>query len=236
MPDTKTQVNQEEPTGGGDIGIIIGQICANLGIDPGEDLASTLRAIQEATKKGGGEEGESDAEEVAAKMRTALGLTVDATAETIVAEVNKLRGHIGYVKADEYKAVTKRLESLEQANAAREAEGLVATYIETGKLNPNDEERMKWAREQAVTNTEAFKTLMDGAPVIGPPQGKTTPPTGSAAGAGGRAAIIANSAREYDGMDTAYQVMTNKAAFVGGDLRKAGLKPLTAEETKALEG
>lgn len=226
---TKKQVNQEAAgEGTADWGIILGLICGNLGITPGESPLDTLKLIEEATKKGGGEEGDSPAEEVAASVRSLLGLPVNANKATVLEAMS------ARVPASEYSALKAKVGALEQAESVRHADEQVAALIASGKIRPDDRDTLTWARTLAQKNPADLEMAMKHAPDLRPPQGKTTPPAGTTAGATGRAAIIANTAREYDGMDPAYKVMANKAAFVNAELGKAKHQPLTGDEAETL--
>jgi phage I-like protein len=161
-----------------------------------------------------------------------LGLEKDATVETIAAKVTELQ--VGKVDASEYNALKSRLETIEVAAKAREAQELVAHGIETAKLNPNNEAQMKWARETAKSDVVAFKAFLDAAPTLYTP-GKLVTANKAIDGGDERTLVLTASASEYD-ENQSRLVGVRKDAFVNVALREKGLATLTPDEIKNMKG
>jgi phage I-like protein len=169
-------------------------------------------------------------EAVAASVRVKLGLAKDADGVAIAAKLDSLRADT--VPASEYKAVADRLEKIEQTAKARESQELVATAIETAKLNPNNSEQMAWAREYASTDTIGFKKWSDAAPALYPVGRVVTPSKKLDGGNGGRESVIAMACSEYDDSPQSLKALTGREAFVNDALIEGKFSPLTKGELK----
>jgi len=136
------------------------------------DGASREAILRLAIKQIEGDSAETPAEdtEVAASVRSALGLAEDADKKTV------LQAMSGRVAATEYNAMKTRVEDLERANKQREANEHVEELIATGKILPNDREKLSWARKLAMSDPETLKMAMKDHPDLRPPLGRTTPP------------------------------------------------------------
>ena len=149
-----------------EVGAAIADLKAMLGLGEDASPADVVRAAIEklgATKQEGGED-EGVAVKDLKEVRAALMLKADATAETMIGKINKDKATS--VSASEYKALSDKVHALEGDAREREAEELVQGYVEDGKLNPNDNDKMEWAQKQAAKDSEAFVSLMDGAPKL----------------------------------------------------------------------
>lgn len=107
---------------------------------------------------------EEGAEEAAASIACALGMAKGkkhTTAEIVASITAKIATT---VPAAELKSMQEQVASLTAEKKDREATEIVGSLVSAGKLNPYDEDKMKWAREQARTNTEQFCSLMENAP------------------------------------------------------------------------
>ena len=153
-----------------EVGAAIADLKAMLELDEDVSPADVVRAAIEklgAGEEEGGEEG-GEAEGVAAKdlkeVRAALMLKDNVTVTTMIAKINKDKATS--VSASDYKVLSDKVQALEGDAREREAEELVSGYVEEGKLNPNDDEKMEWAQKQAAKDSDAFVALMDGAPKL----------------------------------------------------------------------
>ena len=163
-----------------------------------------------------------------ASHATMLAEKLSCKPDEVVVAVEKLRGHVGFVPAEEHKAVLGRLEALEGESKTKRVSDAVALALSENKLNPNNESQMKWAREFAARDLEGFAVIMKDAPSYAAP-GRTTAggPVGDS-----RDHVIARAGKEWDGSATVRR-MNDKFAWVNGELREAGLTLLSeTEKTK----
>ena len=166
----------------------------------------------------------------AEKVVASLGLGKDADETLVLAEVNKLKGHVGYVPAAEFKALSTRLDAIENEKKANEAEAAVTTCLNEGKLNPNDEGKMKWARGFATSDLAGFKSIMADAPVICA-VGRVTPDATTTLRDGAnltREKVIAAAEREYR-EDEMPKRCGSKESWVNGSLREHGFELLNGK-------
>lgn len=168
------------------------------------------------------------------EVLASLGLKPDADKALVLSEVEKLRGHVGFVPATEFKALSDRLGVLEAEKTAARVESAITKVLSEGKLNPNDENRMKWARDFATRDVDGFLAIMSDAPVIRP-VGRVTPEAGSTtkdgmAGDVTRDRVVALSSREWS--DNAMcQRMATREEWINQGLREHGFAKLTAAES-----
>ena len=167
-------------------------------------------------------------EAVAAK----LGLDKGATCEVVVAKVSEL---LTNVPATEYKAVTARLESLENQTKDWVSHELVACAIDSAKLNPNDEKQMAWARNYAKADQAGFKSWSDSAPALyssgrmvkaSQSLDNDKEPT--------RDELVKASLKEFGDNREKFRNV-EPWAYVNGDLIGKGMAKLTDDEKKALK-
>lgn len=175
----------------------------------------------------------STTEAVAASVRTKLGLSSDADGTMIAAKISELS--TGKVDASEYAAVKARLETVELGLKTRESQELIATAIETAKLNPNNEKQMAYAREHAKRDAVDFKNWMEAAPELYSP-GRIVTPSKKLDGvkSDSREGMIAASMAEY--AENKDRLRGTEAwAFVNQELFTAGMAKLSADERKSLK-
>lgn len=213
-----------------EVGALIAELKAALGL--GEDVAAEDVLKAAIAKIGAGEgEGEEAAEKEAAfkALRAALGVDDKADLKVMTAKANVLQATA--VDPDAQAKMIETLKALTAEKADREALALRGKYVDQGKLNPNNEEKMKWALAQARDNAKAFTELMDGADVVMPPDGQITDPN---AAKNGRATIIASATAEFKAASDSQLHGVELWSFVNESLREKDQPILTANERKAL--
>lgn len=170
-----------------------------------------------------------------AQLRETLGLGVDADAAIVLSEVNKLRGHVGYVKASDHLALADRLKAIEtkQANAA--AEQAVSESVMANKLNPFDEKQMTWAHDFARKDPGGFELIMASAPAI-VPAGRTQSGGGKVGGVAKEDQLIADALKEngnnYGKAMVALQVKLKEPYLEQGLTQKAANAACAAQYPK----
>lgn len=175
-------------------------------------------------------EASATTEAVAASVRVKLGLAKDADGVAIAAKLSELS--TGRVDASEYNAVKARLETVEANIKTRESQELIATAIETAKLNPNNEKQMAYAREHAKRDPADFAKWMEAAPELYKPGVITKPSAKLDGGGGGRETVIAAAKEEHS--TEKFAKTFDRRAWIDNDLRKAGHALLTDDEAKGL--
>ena len=110
--------------------------------------------------------------ELGIDVRVALSLPRGATDADVMAAIQKLKTHDGYVTLNEHRKVQAELKAIKQAEARRTADAIVDKFVGTGQLDPNNRRQMDWARAHALSQPEAFDALMTDAPVVALPNGK----------------------------------------------------------------
>ncbi len=158
---------------------------------------------------------------------TVLGLDPKSEKTLVLAEINKLKGHVGYVPAADFKALSDRLGVIESERKAADAESAVTLVLNEGKLNPNDADQMKWAREFAAKDVAGFRTIMASAPVVHPVGGRVTPDSAPANkdDKSTREKVIALADREYADNAVCKRIST-RDEWVNNALRDAGFASL----------
>jgi phage I-like protein len=233
---TEKVVNQDEV--GGDVAAaqLLGKVegaleAAGVTLD-GTDPASILTAALEFIKAKSGEAAEpeetaAEAVEEAANVRQELGLDADAKTEVVMSTIKASKAHVGFTKNEEVTAMRERLDVLEKQGAEDAGAKLLETY--KMKLNPNDEDQMKWARETAVTDPEGFERMVKNAPDALPPQGQTTgtPATGT------RETVINAAKAEWTAHPEVHP-MSTQTDWVFGAVRDKGLLTEAEEKSGAL--
>jgi phage I-like protein len=149
-----------------------------MGVELGDgaDFVSIINAAL-GKLKGDGDGEETDAAatteevQVAATVRTRLGLPATAGKDQVVRALSDLQGHVGYVPAKQHAGLVERVDVLESQAAHRAADDLVQECLTQGKLLATDDTQMKWAMDRATQDPDGFKTLMAHAPII-VPQGR----------------------------------------------------------------
>lgn len=211
---------------------LVGELKAALeakGSEVGNGLEGILQAALNYVKgeKEGDSEGGEGGEEAAA-ARKALGLDEKADGDAIVTAINSLKGHTGYVPAEEHKKLAERLHVLETAETTRRTDTLVHKAINGGKLLETSEEQVAFVRELAEESAEQFEKWFASAPVI-VPQGRTAEPKTIKTN---RQTVINKAKQAWnDGDDLA-----DLDIYINGSLRDEGMTPLTDDERKALIG
>lgn len=220
-----------------EVGAAIADLKAALGLGEDASPADVVRAAIErlgATK----EEGRED-EGVAVKdlkeVRAALMLKDDATVHTMIAKIN--RDKATSVSASEYKVLSDKVQALEGDAREREAEELVSGYVEAGKLNPNDADKMEWAQKQAAKDAEAFVSLMDGAPKLFEPGRVVDKGEARRDGKTSRQKLIDEEVQSYkDNAPSGIFGDSSMESIVNTGLRMKDEPVMTEAETKVLEG
>jgi phage I-like protein len=184
-------------------------------------LTATCGFVEQAAKRAG---------TFAASLRTKLGLDDKADETVIVAKLDDLRKET--VPASEYKAVTDRLAAIESKDKDRESQMLVASAIESAKLNPNDDKQMIWARGYAKTDPLGFAKWVEATPVLYS-GGRLITPNKETDGGDDRASVIAGSVKEHADNASLFRGV-QRWAYVNSELTMRGLEPLSIEERKKL--
>lgn len=96
-----------------------------------------------------------------ATLRGVLTLGPKADEAAIVEAVQSL-----VAKGRNAAAVADELHKLKVKITRKTADELVKKYLDSGQLDPEDRDRMKWARDRALNDPDGFKALMDGAAVV----------------------------------------------------------------------
>lgn len=200
----------------------------NAGMDVPEDADAVgviTMAIELIASAGSEDEAAAAAKDAVSAVAASLGC--DATKEALLAKLTETKGHIGYVKASDHKAAVDRLTQLEAKEKARDRDQCISGLVDEGKLNPNDDERMAWARDAYDANPESFVRLMAGAPSVVPVGRLTEHET--VKNTTPRKSVISSARAEYAN-NPALGRMTTEDAYVNRSLVEAGLSPLSDKE------
>lgn len=162
---------------------------------------------------------------------TKLGVDKGADQTVILAAIDAL---LTRPPGDEYKALKDQVNSLVAEKSARAGQELVSLAIEGGKLNPNNEKQMEWARNYAKNDADGFKVWAASAETLFPTGTiiKNSKDLDGSKGGTDRKSIITLSRSEFKG--SGLEDMTSEEAFVNDALRTAGMKTLTKDETALL--
>lgn len=163
-----------------------------------------------------------------------LGLPESAEETLILSKIDELGGHVGYVSADDYKKLSDRVGELQAADLDRRVEDAVSKIVAANKLNPNDADRMKWARDFAKRDLAGFEVVAAGLPVIIDPTRIVGSPGKPAGGEGDRKTIIASSVKQCRESGWSTYLSGGVPSWVNDELRMKGLPLLTEDETKNL--
>lgn len=87
-----------------------------------------------------------------------LGLKEDADMDAVRGCIQSMQEPVGYVKADEFKALKEKLET-------RERDDLVAMALKSGKVAPASK---AWAEDYALKDPAGFQAFLKDAPVVVP--------------------------------------------------------------------
>jgi phage I-like protein len=169
------------------------------------------------------------AEPITAKLAAKLGLDPKAAIEVLVAKIDSLVTE--RVPAKDYEALAKEVEGLKSAETKRNAETLIAKAVKDGKINPNDEAQVTWAKDLATRPDEFAKWEKIAAKIV--PTGiVTTPSKDQYAPDGTRESVILTSKQEYN-RERRKLGGVREWAFVNAALGIEGHDLLTADERKA---
>ncbi len=246
---TKTQANQEgEVTEGqGDPMLALARIAEALGLqdvpnEAGAIAEAVLAKIRELMAGEGGEEGEGaeGGEEAAAakeglgKIASRLGVTGNATVETVIARIDEMKA--GTVPADRYKAIEAKVADLEGKELDRVVASAVGGAIKAGKINPNATADVKYWTTACRENPEQFERLMAKAPKVWPGESTTGSAYSAAASPGdARTQLIKKYKDEWEANRDQPQLEQLACwAFVKSSLECDGHETLTASEQEAL--
>lgn len=223
-----------------EVGVALANLKSMLGLPDG---ATPVQIINEAIAKiegGGAEDGEGEeggeegmaASRVPSEVCEALSLKTTADVKAVVKEIDKMRATT--VTATEHQAVLSRLESVEADNRDRKAKALVERFVEEGRINPNDESKMKWAMSRAKGDAEAFTELMTDAPKVVPTDRVSDEAEDK--GHAERERIIATASSEHDRMVLSDSRLhgVEKWAYVNEVLRDKSHATLTKAERDKL--
>lgn len=126
--------------------------------------ASLADAMQAALDLIGKPAEEGGAEEAAASIASALGMSGKPTTAEIVASIQEKTATT--VPAAALKQVQDQVASLTAERTERRATEIIGSLVECGKLNPHDEDNMAWARDLAKTDPDRLASLMEKAPAL----------------------------------------------------------------------
>lgn len=223
-----------------DIGVMIGQILATLGIDMEEggatDLPTSLKSILAAVKaltsgdSEGGEDG-GDGDAVAASIRAVLKLPDDVTTEGVLLAINTLKAGDGSLATmrDEITALKDRV-------ADHDLSKFLQPYRDRGVVGVGPTDADKQLDEKIVlalsaSNRDQAKHFLDERvgrlPPPGRDPGKVQDPT-----KGSRAGMIATAHKEWQ--DEGRLHVSKLDTYVNGELTENGQPQLTADEKTAL--
>ena len=186
---TTRQVNEEhEMEAVNDPMIALARIAEVLDIEDAGDPGALAQAILEAVRKlkgsgksegetEGGEGGESA--EVAASVRKELGLSAGASKAEVMLCLSRIKNQAA--PDGEVASLRKQVNAMQQREAGRAADELIANAVQANQLNPNNDAEMTAARELALESSERFQTLIGSrTPYVAP--GRTTAPVESPQG------------------------------------------------------
>lgn len=197
------------------------KIAGKLGITiaDGADELAVLKAIDAWQPA----KGATEADEIAAETRKALGLKADAPKPEVVLSLTRKLG-----ETSELTAMKEKLAELEGREADRTAETLFETYVKANKINPRNEAEVKASKEWARKDPVAFKAFMEAkSPYM--PAGQTTPPSGSTgAGVSGDDKLIADALTVHKGDYKAAYIAVQKAVLQ--PFLDQGLTPAAARQ------
>ena len=218
-----------------EVSVAIAELKAALGLGEDASAVDVLKAAMEkiaapADEGGEGEDAEATAESDAlSALKERVGLDKTCKVQVLARKYDEL--HTTRVSGEDYKAMSDRVEVLESDKAEAARDVLVQSYVDDGKLNPNDEKQMAWANSAALADVEGFKLVMSNAVRVHEVgQLVTNDSTGPKSG---RDKIIASAGKEWE--DTPERRGgASKAFYVTAVLRETDEADLTDAETKAL--
>lgn len=218
-----------------EVGVAIAELKAALGlgedVGPVDVIKAALEKIAAPADEGGeGEDAEAAAESDAlSALKERVGLDKGCKVQVLARKFDEL--HTTRVSGEDYKAMSDRVEVLEADKAEAARDVLVQSYVDDGKLNPNDEKQMAWANGAALADVEGFKLVMSNAVRVHEVgQLVTNDSTGPKSG---RAKIIASAGKEWENTPQT-RGGASKAFYVTAALRETDESDLTDAETKAL--
>jgi phage I-like protein len=196
-----------------DASAMLGELAGLLDIKVEGDGAALLAAIHDRIKA---LVAASASEEIAASVRTALGLPANANKDAVALALS-VRSSGGAASAE--------LAAMREAESQRVATEMVQGYIRTQQLNPNDKPAVAAARRLAMSDPGTLEAIFRNLPPL-IPTGRTTPPTS-------RQLEICKAEREYRD-NAGHRNATSLKAFVAQALRDRGLAALTENESVTL--
>lgn len=204
---------------------------AKLAADATDDVVLSL-AMDLAKKGLTVSDASKETDVLVASLRTKLGVDKDANATVVLSAVDAL---LTRPPSDEYKALKAQVDSLVGEKAARAGQELIGLSIAEGKLNPNNEKQMEWARNYAKNDAEGFKVWSASAEPLFP-VGTIIKNSRDLDGVSGdkkdRKSVIALARSEFKG--SGLQDLTSEDAVVNDALRQAGMNALTKDELALL--
>lgn len=199
----------------------------------GEETTIEILDMAIALISGGG--GEEADEDVAASKKLAATLCAKFGVSDMGKAIKKFDTlMVGSVPADDFKKVKDQLQELQGIEDNRNAEALVASFVETGQLNPNNKDKMAWALKCAVDGPDDFKTLMEDAPVHVAP-GRLTKMDGSGKPKTERSKLVANLSSEFDDNPAKMGKTLTKKSYVNSCLQDEGESYLSDSELETLK-
>ncbi len=160
-----------------------------------------------------------------------LGLAKDATVEVIAAKLDEFQK--ASVPASDFKAQADRLAALEAKETERACVAMIGKAVEDGKLNPNNDAQMTWARAYSRSDAKGFESWAASAEKVVPTGRVVNPSAALDKGGDGRAAVIVAAKAEY-AANRDKLTGVEPWAFVEQELHTKGLAGLNAAEKKAL--
>lgn len=223
------------------VGAAIAELKAVLGL--GEDVSpadAILAAVEKLGEVEEGDEGEGDAaptedtEETTSSvnsLRETLSLRNDAPLKDVVKAVDRLV--VGKVSTKRLTDVEAELKVLRNESHAAKVEQTILALAKDGRLNPNDDDRMEWARKRATTDLVAFTELMQDAPKVWEP-GRIVDDGDSFTPADSREKLIAFARKDWNDNPDQRMGASTEAWINTVLVTENKLSPMTAKEKKAL--
>lgn len=129
------------------------------------------------------------------------------------------------------RAATNRADAAEAQLFASKARDFIQDGERTGRVT--NATRGMWLRNFASDPDQAHADLKQ-QPVISPPDGRVVQPFANFTPGGGRRHVLINKARAEFEREPSLRQLTDVEAHINGELRDAGLVPLTEDELKLI--
>jgi phage I-like protein len=172
------------------------------------------------------EEGDEDEDEesMSEELREILELPDGTARRSIIRELRKLKG--AAVLGENYAELQKRVAQLEDDKRKTAVDAAIHRFTGEGRLNPNDETQMRWARSFAEKDLDGFTAIMAESPVLlaqGRINWESSPKEKP-----DRQNIINRALKSWE--EDGKPISVSRRAHVNGALREAGMGPVSASE------